>query len=102
MRARPILVRVLVLNDPPDRGGAEVLLLRVSNDGRRVRWGRAQARGHAPPPTFHHTMAGRRTFTASPRVHRAWFQRLNLQYDELLSNFAFHFNLCPYAMTRLR
>jgi len=30
-----------------------------------------------------------------PRITCAWFCRLNLQYDEPLSNFAFNFNLCP-------
>jgi len=31
-----------------------------------------------------------------PRVDRAWFQRLKLDYDEPLSNFAFNFNLRRY------
>ena len=32
----------------------------------------------------------------SPRVDRAWRQRLKLQYDKLLSNFAFNFNFRRY------
>jgi len=31
-----------------------------------------------------------------PRVDRAWFQRLNLTYDEALSDFAFDVNLWRY------
>jgi len=44
------------------------------------------------------TAVGRCSFTpASPQVHRAWFQRLNMKYDEQLSNFAFICKLCPFA-----
>ena len=32
------------------------------------------------------------------RVERYWFQRLKLKYDELLSNFAFNFNLRHYSV----
>jgi hypothetical protein len=32
-----------------------------------------------------------------PQVERAWFQRLTLRYDGLLSNFAFNFNLRLYT-----
>ena len=48
------------------------------------------------------TLAGRcRLSPGSPRVDRAWFQRLKLKYDVPLSNFAFNFNLQPYAMAAL-
>jgi len=33
-----------------------------------------------------------------PQVDPAWFQRLNLTCDELLSNVAFKCNLRPYVM----
>jgi len=42
---------------------------------------------------------GRCRLTASKpvlKVQCLWFQRLKLQYDELLSNFAFNFNLRRY------
>ena len=34
------------------------------------------------------------------RVDRSWSQRLKLKYDELLSNFAFNFNLRRYTQVR--
>jgi len=34
------------------------------------------------------------------RVGSAWFHRLKLKYDKLLSSFAFNFNLRPYTLDR--
>ena len=49
-------------------GGRELLLLRVSKDGRRVRWGKCDAEGDAPPPCFHHTMTRLRRDLPTPRA----------------------------------
>ena len=37
-----------------------------------------------------------------PRVDRAWFQRLKLDYDRPLSTFAFNLNLRRYTVAGLR
>jgi hypothetical protein len=49
-------------------GGREILLLRVSKDGRRVRWGACDATGDAPTPCFHHTMTRLRRDLPTPRA----------------------------------
>ena len=49
-------------------GGRELLLLRVSRDGRRARWGECRAAGNTPPPVFHHTMTRLRRDAPNPRA----------------------------------
>jgi hypothetical protein len=42
-----------------------------------------------------------RLTTGPPRVDRAWCQRVKLEHDELLSSFAFNFNMGRYVKDRL-